>query len=127
MVNPVITPLSEEKFLTWERCLSLPGLHGKVPRYARIGITFIDHDGNTLEREADGSHAAVLQHEVDHLNGVLYPMRMTDLSTFGFNVEPGALARESEVEALEPLFQRMVDEWHDRDKWRAWERALPEG
>jgi len=120
MVNPVITPQSDEKFLTWERCLSLPGLHGQVPRYANISVRFQDLEGKTIEREADGSHAAVLQHEVDHLDGLLYPMQMTDMTTFGFNAEPGTLAAASARETLEPLFQDMVDEWPDREKWQAW-------
>ena len=120
MVNPVITPQSDEKFLTWERCLSLPGLHGQVLRYANISVRFQDLEGNTIEREADGSHAAVLQHEVDHLDGLLYPMQMTDMTTFGFNAEPGTLVTASETETLEPLFQDMVDAWPDREKWQAW-------
>lgn len=120
MVNPVITPQSEETFLTWERCLSLPGLHGQVARYANITIRFQDLEGKTVEREANGSHAAVLQHEVDHLDGMLYPMRMTDMTTFGFNAEPGALVDASKTETLEPLFQDMVDAWPDRKKWQAW-------
>ena len=123
MINPVITPQSDEKFLTWERCLSLPGLHGQVPRYANITVRFQDHDGNTIEREADGSHAAVLQHEVDHLDGLLYPMQMTDMTTLGFNAEPGTLATASENETLEPLFQDMVDAWPDRKKWQDWAAA----
>lgn len=123
MVNPLITPLSDETFLTWERCLSLPGLHGQVPRHAKIKVQFQDLDGNEVEREADGSHAAVLQHEVDHLDGILYPMRMVDMTTFGFNAEPGTLARAGEEETLEPLFQSMVDNWPDREKWSAWDRA----
>ncbi|NQV82031.1 MAG: peptide deformylase [Alphaproteobacteria bacterium] len=123
MVNPVITPVNDEKFLTWERCLSLPGLHGKVPRFAHICIRFQDLAGNAVEREATGSHAAVLQHEVDHLDGLLYPMRMNDMTTFGFNVEPGALAADGDNETLEPLFQKMVDDWPDRDKWQAWARS----
>ena len=120
MVNPVITPQTDKTFMTWERCLSLPGLHGQVPRYANITIRFQDLEGKAVEREADGSHAAVLQHEVDHLDGLLYPMRMTDMTTFGFNAEPGTLAAASQIETLEPLFQDMVDAWPNRKKWQAW-------
>ena len=109
MVNPVITPQTDETFMTWERCLSLPGLHGQVPRYANITIRFQDLEGKTVEREAHGSHTAVLQHEVDHLDGLLYPMRMTDMTTFGFNAEPGTLAAAGQIETLEPLLQDMVD------------------
>ena len=120
MVNPVITPQTDETFMTWERCLSLPGLHGQVPRYANINIRFQDLEGKTVEREADGSHAAVLQHEVDHLDGLLYPMQMTDMTTLGFNAEPGTLAAASQIETLEPLFQDMVEAWPDRKKWQTW-------
>ena len=120
MVNPVITPQTDKTFMTWERCLSLPGLHGQVPRYANITIRFQDLEGKTVEREAYGSHAAVLQHEVDHLDGLLYPMRMTDMTTLGFNAEPGTLTAASQIETLEPLFQDIVEAWPDRKKWQTW-------
>ena len=87
MINPVITPLDGAKAPIWERCLSLPGLYGKVPRYRRIGISFMTRDGKTVEREASGFHAMILQHECDHLDGVLYPMRMTDLAKLTFASE----------------------------------------
>lgn len=87
MVNPELAPLTIEKRLIWERCLSLPGLYGKVSRYTRIAVRFLDLDGNTVEREARGFHAMLLQHECDHLDGILYPMRMTDMSLFGFAEE----------------------------------------
>jgi peptide deformylase len=84
MVNPELTPLAPEKRLIWERCLSLPGLYGKVPRYTRVAVRYLDLEGKRIEREAHGFHAMLLQHECDHLDGILYPMRMTDLSLFGF-------------------------------------------
>lgn len=87
MVNPELAPLSIEKRLIWERCLSLPGLYGKVPRYVHVAVRFTDLEGRTVEREARGFHAMLLQHECDHLDGILYPMRMTDMSLFGFAEE----------------------------------------
>jgi len=89
LVNPVVTPLTEEKKPIWERCLSLPGLHGQVPRFTRIRLQAQQLDGSSLDFEASGFHAMLLQHECDHLDGVLYPMWMDDLSTFAFNSELG--------------------------------------
>jgi len=89
LVNPVITPLTEEKKPIWERCLSLPGLHGQVPRFTKIALTAEQLDGSTLELTARGFHAMLLQHECDHLDGVLYPMRMPDLTTLSYNSELG--------------------------------------
>jgi peptide deformylase len=84
LINPVIQPLGEEKELGWEGCLSLPGMLGAVPRFRRIRYRGLDLDGNPIEREASGFHARVVQHECDHLDGILYPQRMDDLSLFGF-------------------------------------------
>jgi peptide deformylase len=84
LTNPVIEPLDEEKELGWEGCLSLPGMLGAVPRFKRIRYRGLDLDGNPIEREASGFHARVVQHECDHLDGILYPQRMEDLSLFGF-------------------------------------------
>jgi peptide deformylase len=84
LLNPVITPLSDEMVEGWEGCLSVPGLRGKVPRYARIRYTGQDPTGAPIEREVDGFHAVVVQHECDHLIGRLYPTRMTDLTQLGF-------------------------------------------
>jgi peptide deformylase len=84
LLNPVITPLSAEQEDGWEGCLSLPGLRGLVPRFTRIRYTGCDPAGAPIEREADGFHARVVQHECDHLVGTLYPMRMPDLTHFGF-------------------------------------------
>jgi peptide deformylase len=84
LANPVITPLSDEMVGGWEGCLSVPGLRGLVPRYTRIRYTGFDAEGQPIEREAEGFHARVVQHECDHLIGRLYPTRMTDLTQLGF-------------------------------------------
>jgi len=84
LINPEIEILDEEKECGWEGCLSLPGLRGLVPRYKRIRYRGHDENGNVIEREADGFHARVVQHECDHLDGILYPMRMDDMRQFGF-------------------------------------------
>lgn len=84
LINAVITPLSDEVVEGWEGCLSVPGLRGLVPRHARIRYTGFDPQGRPIEREADGFHARVVQHECDHLIGRLYPTRMTDLTKFGY-------------------------------------------
>ena len=84
LINPVVTPLDEELVNGWEGCLSVPGLRGVVPRHARIRYTGFDPEGRLIEREADGFHARVVQHECDHLIGRLYPTRMTDLTQFGY-------------------------------------------
>ena len=84
LINPVITPLSDAIEENWEGCLSVPGMRGVVPRYQRIRYTGFDQHGAAISREVDGFHARVVQHECDHLIGVLYPMRITDFSQFGF-------------------------------------------
>jgi peptide deformylase len=84
LINPVITPLSEALEEGWEGCLSVPGLRGVVPRHARIRYAGVDLQGRPIEREAEGFHARVVQHECDHLIGRLYPTRMTDLTRLGF-------------------------------------------
>ena len=84
LINPVITPLSDEVEANWEGCLSVPGMRGVVPRWTRIHYEGFDQHGNRISRDADGFHARVVQHECDHLIGVLYPMRVTDFSQFGF-------------------------------------------
>lgn len=84
LLNPVITPLGEEQEDGWEGCLSVPGLRGLVPRFKRIRYAGFDQYGDAVEREAEGFHARVVQHECDHLAGTLYPMRMRDFRQFGF-------------------------------------------
>ncbi len=92
LVNPTIEPLSEETVVSWEACLSLPDLAGRVPRYAAVRYRGLDLHGEEIVREARGFHARVVQHECDHLDGVLYPQRMTDLSTLTFASELRARA-----------------------------------
>jgi peptide deformylase len=84
LINPVLTPLSEEKEEGFEGCLSVPGLRGSVPRYTRLHYEGVDQYGQPIVRDAEGFHARVVQHEVDHLHGILYPMRITDFSKFGY-------------------------------------------
>ena len=84
LCNPAITPLADEMEDGWEGCLSVPGLRGVVPRYTRIRYTGFDQHGHAIDREATGFHARVVQHECDHLDGILYPRRICDLSRFGF-------------------------------------------
>ena len=84
LLNPVLTPLSDEMEEGWEGCLSVPGMRGVVPRHARLRYVGVDPYGQTIDREVDGFHARVVQHECDHLNGILYPMRIRDFSRFGF-------------------------------------------
>ena len=84
IVNPVIVPLGEEMEEGWEGCLSVPGLRGVVPRYTRVRYAGFDPQGRPIEREAGGFHARVVQHECDHLDGILYPMRVRDFTRFGY-------------------------------------------
>ena len=84
LLNPVLTPLSEETEAGWEGCLSVPGLRGMVPRYTRLHYSGVDQFGQPISREVEGFHARVVQHECDHLIGVLYPMRVKDFSQFGY-------------------------------------------
>ena len=87
LINPVIEALGDEVVESWEGCLSLPGLRGLVPRYSKIRYKGIDQFGEKIDREVDGFHAIVVQHECDHLDGIMYPMRMSDLSYLGFEEE----------------------------------------
>jgi len=87
LINPEIEPLADDKALGWEACLSVPGLTGAVPRWTRIRYRGFGIKGERIEREASGFHARVVQHECDHLDGVLYPQRMTDLSLLAFAEE----------------------------------------
>ena len=87
LINPEIEPLDDAREAGWEGCLSIPGLRGVVPRHARIGYRGLAPDGRAIEREATGLHARVVQHEVDHLDGILFPMRMPDLRQLAFESE----------------------------------------
>ena len=84
LINPVITPLGDEEEEGWEGCLSVPGLRGVVPRWRRIRYQGVDEFGQVIDREAEGFHARVVQHECDHLWGTLYPMRVRDFTRFGY-------------------------------------------
>lgn len=84
LINPVLTPLNEAQDEAWEGCLSVPGMRGLVPRYTHLRYQGFDQFGNVIDRTVSGFHARVAQHEVDHLWGILYPMRIRDLRYFGF-------------------------------------------
>jgi peptide deformylase len=85
LINPVLTPLSEDLEDGWEGCLSVPGMRGLVPRYRELRYTGLDAAGRPIDRTVSDFHARVVQHEVDHLDGILYPRRIRDLTQFGFS------------------------------------------
>lgn len=84
LINPILAPLTQEEDEDWEGCLSVPGMRGVVPRVTALRYSGYDQYGQSIEREVSGFHARVVQHECDHLDGVLYPMRIRDFSQFGF-------------------------------------------
>ena len=98
LLNPVITTIDDAEEFDWEGCLSVPGLRGEVPRWARIRYTGFDEFGQTIDRTVDGFHARVVQHECDHLIGKLYPMRVRDFTKFGYTevLFPGISASEDD-------------------------------
>jgi peptide deformylase len=106
LINPEITPLGEEREYGWEGCLSVPGMRGLVPRYARIRYRGRDASGAPIDRTVAGFHARVVQHECDHLDGILYPQRIEDMTAFGFNEELAASG----------LWQRPVPSPSDSDQ-----------
>jgi peptide deformylase len=85
LINPVITPLSDAMEEGWEGCLSVPGMRGLVPRYSQLRYRGVDQYGAAIDRSVAGFHARVVQHECDHLDGILYPMRIRDMRNFGFH------------------------------------------
>ncbi len=93
LINPVVEPLTQELTTSWEACLSVPDLAGRVPRYRAVRYRGLGLDGAEIVREAGGFHARVVQHECDHLDGILYPQRMADLATLTFTSELSARAR----------------------------------
>ncbi len=99
VINPEIELLGEERVLRWEGCLSIPGLRAAVPRHLRVRYAGVDTEGRGVGADASGFHAGVVQHEYDHLDGILYPMRMTDFSLFGFNEELSRAAHEEQARA----------------------------
>ena len=98
LINPKITPLSDEQDDAWEGCLSVPGLRGRVPRYTHIHYQGFDQNGQSFSREVTGFHARVVQHECDHLDGILYPQRMKSMRDFGFREE----LERNQLMALQP-------------------------
>jgi peptide deformylase len=94
LINPTVELLGEERVLGWEGCLSIPGMRAAIPRAQRIRYRGVDCDGNPVEREVAGFHARVIQHENDHLDGILYTMRVTDFRLFGFNEELSRTAEQ---------------------------------
>jgi peptide deformylase len=85
LINPILTPIGDDMEAGWEGCLSVPGMRGLVSRYRQLQYRGLDLRGEPIDRRVGGFHARVVQHEVDHLDGILYPMRITDLTQFGFN------------------------------------------
>jgi peptide deformylase len=85
LINPILTPIGSDMEDGWEGCLSVPGMRGVVPRYRELRYTGVDASGQPIDRSVNGFHARVVQHEVDHLDGILYPRRIRDLTQFGFN------------------------------------------
>jgi peptide deformylase len=126
LVNPEITPLGDEREAGWEGCLSVPGMRGLVPRPARIRYRGRDQFGGSIDRTVDGFHARVVQHECDHLDGILYPQRIEDMRSFGFTEElvaSGALrGRSSSRRRRRSPRPRVADEALERDDMRGYGR-----
>ena len=91
LINPIIERLDDQMEDGWEGCLSIPGMRGVVPRYSNIRYRGFDQKGNPIDRKASGFHARVVQHECDHLDGILYPQRIRDMKSFGYESELGAI------------------------------------
>jgi peptide deformylase len=96
LINPKLTPIGNEMEEDWEGCLSVPGMRGLVPRYTQLRYEGLDAEGNVIDRTVTDFHARVVQHEVDHLDGILYPQRITDLRQFGFVEELDAVLEEDD-------------------------------
>ena len=101
LMNPTIEPLDDSTSESWEGCLSVPGMRGLVPRFAHIRYTGVNEHGEAIDRTVKGFHATVVQHECDHLDGILYPMRMPDMALFGFEEELSKKPPESVTERIE--------------------------
>ncbi len=112
LINPIVEPLGEEMEEAWEGCLSLPGLRGLVPRYSRIRYRGVDLAGAPIDRTAEGFHARVVQHECDHLDGILYPQRMDDLTGLIFESEMRHIIAEARAKeaANERAAEKAVEE-----------------
>lgn len=114
MINPEVELLTAERVLRWEGCLSIPGLRAAVPRAPVIRYRGVDCDGAVSERVVSGFHAGVVQHEFDHLNGILYPMRMQDFSLFGFNEELMRVAQIREQSIREQSMRQQQAETKEK-------------
>lgn len=101
LVNPKLTPIGKEMDEDWEGCLSVPGMRGLVPRYTHVHYEGFDVSGKPISRTVEGFHARVVQHEVDHLDGILYPQRIRDIRQFGFNEELDAAFDEEDEDQEE--------------------------
>jgi peptide deformylase len=99
LINPEVELLSDERVLRWEGCLSIPGLRAAVPRAPRIRYRGVDCDGAPVERTVSGFHAGVVQHEYDHLDGILYTMRLTDFRLFGFTEDLARAAAAQQAQS----------------------------
>ena len=108
LINPVLEPIGEEQELGWEGCLSVPGMRGIVPRWRKLRYKAVGLDGKPFEREVEGFHARVVQHECDHLDGVLYPMRMPDLSLLGFESEISRFPLDRAMSEEEEEYERKL-------------------
>jgi peptide deformylase len=108
LINPVLEPVGEEKVAGWEGCLSVPGMRGVVPRYNKLRYRAVGIEGEPIEREVEGFHARVVQHECDHLDGILYPMRMPDLSMLGFESEMNRYRLEGPSSEEEEEYERKL-------------------
>jgi peptide deformylase len=108
LINPVLEPIGEEKVAGWEGCLSVPGMRGVVPRWKKLRYKAVGLDGRPIEREVEGFHARVVQHECDHLDGVLYPMRMPDLSLLGFESEMNRYRLEGPSSEEDEEYERQL-------------------
>ena len=96
LINPEIEILAQDVEESWEGCLSIPGMRGLVPRYTKVRYKGVDQTGEVIDRTVEGFHAIVVQHECDHLDGILYPMRIPDMSYFGFEEELSQPTEEQE-------------------------------
>lgn len=108
LINPELEPIGDEQVAGWEGCLSVPGLRGVVPRFRRLRYRAFGLDGRPIEREVEGFHARVVQHECDHLDGILYPMRMPDLSLLGFEAEMSRYAVDVPMTEEEEEYERLL-------------------
>jgi peptide deformylase len=108
LINPVLEPIGDEQESGWEGCLSVPGLRGVVPRWKKLRYTAVGINGEPIVREVEGFHARVVQHECDHLTGMLYPMRMPDLSLLGFESEMSRYPVDALLSEEDEEYERLL-------------------